>query len=69
MEGYEEGRGQSSFDKQFVRDWLKGTGFRTGLESGPEGKEGEGWVIEDEVVEKTREKYEDAVRMLMGDGV
>jgi len=69
LDGYEEGRGQSSFDKQFVRDWLKGAGFRTGLESGPEGGEGEGWVIDDEVVEKTREKYSDAVRMLMGDGV
>ena len=69
LEGYEEGRGQSSFDKQFVRDWLKGAGFRTGLESGPEGREGEGWVIDDDIVKKTRVKYEDAVRMLMGDGV
>lgn len=46
---------------------MKGAGFRTGLESGPEGWEGEGWVIDDEVVEKTREKYSDAVRMLIGD--
>ena len=52
-----------------MRDWLKGAGFRTGLESGPEGKEGEGWVIDDDIVKKTRVKYEDAVRMLMGDGV
>ena len=45
--GYGEGRGQSSFDKQFVRDWLKGAGFRTRLESGSEGKEGVGsWIID-----------------------
>ena len=39
--------GKSSFDKQFVRDWLKGAGFRTGLESGSEGKEEVGsWIID-----------------------
>ena len=39
--------GQSSLDKQFVRDWLKGAEFRTGLESGSEGKEEVGnWIID-----------------------
>lgn len=39
-------------------------GFRKGLESGPEGKEGEGWIIDDKVVEGTQQRYEEAVSML-----
>lgn len=39
-----------------------------GLESGPEGWEGEGWVLDD-IVKKTREKYEDVVGMVTGDSV
>ncbi|KAJ6515443.1 phosphoribosylaminoimidazole-succinocarboxamide synthase [Mycena sanguinolenta] len=69
-EGYEAGRAQPSFDKQYLRDWLVGAGFRKGLEAGPadaEGKSGnEGWVIEESVVEGTRKRYEEVVAMLIG---
>jgi phosphoribosylaminoimidazole-succinocarboxamide synthase len=61
MEGYAPGRSQPSFDKQFVRDWLARAGFKKGLEAG---KEGEGWTLDDSVVEGTRRRYVDAVRML-----
>ena len=64
--GYKAGGPQASFDKQYVRDWLVKTGFRKGLESGPEGREGEGWVIEKGVVEGTRSRYAEAVQLLMG---
>jgi len=61
---YEAGRGQPSFDKQFLRDWLVSQGFKKGLESGPSGKEGQGWVIDEEVVEGTSRRYQEAVDML-----
>jgi phosphoribosylaminoimidazole-succinocarboxamide synthase len=64
--GYKAGGPQASFDKQYLRDWLVQSGFRKGLESGPEGKEGEGWVIEQSVVEGTRNRYAEAVQRLMG---
>jgi len=64
LEGYAPGRPQPSFDKQYLRDWLVSSGFRKGLESGPEGKEGEGWFIEQSVVEGTRKRYEEVVSML-----
>ncbi|KAF7352417.1 SAICAR synthetase [Mycena venus] len=60
--GYEPGRAQPSFDKQYLRDWLVGAGFRKGLEAGPTGSEG--WVIEESVVEGTRKRYEEVVAML-----
>ena len=66
MEGYEPGRTQPSFDKQYLRDWLKSAGFKKGLESGPAGKEGEGWLIEATVVEGTRKRYQEVVEKLMG---
>jgi phosphoribosylaminoimidazole-succinocarboxamide synthase len=66
VEGYKAGGPQASFDKQYLRDWLVQSGFRKGLESGPEGKEGEGWVIEQSVVEGTRNRYAEAVQRLMG---
>ncbi|PCH44473.1 SAICAR synthetase [Wolfiporia cocos MD-104 SS10] len=64
---YKVGGSQPSFDKQYLRDWLTGTGFRKGLESGPEGREGEGWVMEESVVAGTRKRYLEALRMLMGE--
>lgn len=64
LEGYKAGGPQPSFDKQFLRDWLVQSGFRRGLESGPEGKEGEGWTIEDSVLEGTRKRYAEAVELL-----
>jgi len=48
---YEPGRGQASFDKQYVRDWLDGTGW----DHAPPGPE-----LPDEVVANTRAKYVDA---------
>lgn len=54
-----------SFDKQYLRNWLTEAGFKKGLEGGPKGKEGEGWVISQEVVDKTQEKYEDVVKRLI----
>ena len=64
LEGYKAGGPQPSFDKQFLRDWLVQSGFRRGLESGPEGKEGEGWTIDDSVLEGTRKRYTEAVELL-----
>ncbi len=45
---YEVGRGQPSFDKQFVRDWAAGTGWD---------KTPPAPAIPDEVVAATRERY------------
>ncbi|KAG6902483.1 hypothetical protein C0995_016060 [Termitomyces sp. Mi166 len=64
LASYAPGGPQPSFDKQYVRDWLVAQGFRKGLESGPEGHEGEGWVIEEKVVEGTRDRYAEAVDLL-----
>ncbi|KAJ3823882.1 phosphoribosylaminoimidazole-succinocarboxamide synthase [Lentinula raphanica] len=64
LEGYEVGKSQPSFDKQYLRDWLVEAGFRKGLESGREGEEGQGWTIEDSVVEGTQKRYEEAVKLL-----
>ncbi|KAH6889078.1 phosphoribosylaminoimidazole-succinocarboxamide synthase [Coprinopsis sp. MPI-PUGE-AT-0042] len=65
LQGYAVGKGQPSFDKQYLRDWLVGAGFKKGSESGPEGKEGQGWVIDESVVEGTRKRYSEAVEMLV----
>jgi phosphoribosylaminoimidazole-succinocarboxamide synthase len=54
QEGYAPGRSQPSFDKQYLRDWLTSQGFRKGLEGGPDGQ---GWIMSDEVVQGTRERY------------
>ncbi|KAF7432710.1 Bifunctional purine biosynthetic protein ade1 [Pleurotus ostreatus] len=65
LASYTPGQPQPSFDKQFVRDWLVKAGFKKGFESGPPGKEGEGWEIDEEVVLGTKERYEEAVKLLM----
>jgi len=52
---YHPGRGQASFDKQFVRDWLEATGWD---KKPPAPKLPEG------VVRTTREKYLDAYRKI-----
>ena len=57
LEEYSPGVAQPSFDKQYVRDWLVKAGFRKGLESGPVGKEGQGWFIDEEIVKGTQEQY------------
>ncbi|KAF7302083.1 SAICAR synthetase [Mycena indigotica] len=65
LEGYEPGKSQPSFDKQYLRDWLVGAGFRKGLEGGPEGSpKGTGWLIDPNVVDGTRQRYQDVVTML-----
>lgn len=52
-EGYKPGQGQPSFDKQFVRDWLK---------ANPDND----FLLPDEVVEKTVDKYKEAFELLTG---
>ncbi len=53
LEGYEAGKGQPSFDKQYVRDWLK---------ANPDND----YLLPDEVVEKTVAKYKEAFALLTG---
>jgi phosphoribosylaminoimidazole-succinocarboxamide synthase len=54
---YEPGRGQPSFDKQFVRDWASSTGWDRTPPAPP---------IPDEVVERTRAKYIEAYERVTG---
>ena len=56
-DGYEPGRGQPSFDKQFVRDWLETT---------PWDKNSPPPSLPDEVVTRTRQKYVEAYERLTG---
>lgn len=53
LEGYEPGRGQDSFDKQYVRNWLK---------ANPDNHD----TLPAEVVEKTIALYKEAYEMLTG---
>ncbi|KAK0244248.1 hypothetical protein EDD85DRAFT_807299 [Armillaria nabsnona] len=64
LEGYKAGGPQPSFDKQYLRDWLVGAGFRKGLEEGK--VKGEGWTVEESVVEGTRKRYTEVVDLLIG---
>ena len=57
-EGYEPGRSQPSFDKQYVRDWAAGTGWDR---SSPAP------AIPDDVVARTREKYVQAYELVAGE--
>ena len=54
---YAVGKNPPSFDKQFVRDWLETTGW----DKNPPAPE-----LPQDVVEKTRDKYIDAFRVLTG---
>jgi phosphoribosylaminoimidazole-succinocarboxamide synthase len=54
---YAPGKSQSSFDKQFVRDYLETSGW----DKNPPGP-----VLPAEIVQKTREKYIDAYRRIVG---
>jgi phosphoribosylaminoimidazole-succinocarboxamide synthase len=54
---YEPGRGQASFDKQIVRDWLEGQ---------PWDKTAPGPDLPDEVVQRTRDRYLDVFERLTG---
>ena len=66
LEEYAPGKAQPSFDKQYVRDWLVSAGYQKGLESGPAGKEGQGWFIDEKIVKGTQERYAEAVNLLVG---
>jgi phosphoribosylaminoimidazole-succinocarboxamide synthase len=57
-DGYEPGRSQPSFDKQFVRDWASSTGW----DRNPPAP-----AIPDEVVARTREKYVEAYERITGE--
>jgi phosphoribosylaminoimidazole-succinocarboxamide synthase len=53
LDGYKAGQGQPSFDKQFVRDWLK---------ANPDSD----YLLPQEVIDKTIAKYKEAYEMLTG---
>ena len=57
-DGYEPGRSQPSFDKQYVRDWAAGTGWDKKPPAPP---------IPDDVVARTREKYVQAYERIAGE--
>src|SRR4051794_22163746 len=57
-DGYEPGRGQPSFDKQYVRDWASGSG---GDKAPPAP------AIPDDVIDGTRRRYEEAYEKITGE--
>jgi phosphoribosylaminoimidazole-succinocarboxamide synthase len=58
VDQYQPGRGQPSFDKQFVRDWASSTGWDRTPPAPP---------IPDEVVARTRQKYIEAYERISGE--
>ncbi len=52
LEGYEAGKSQPSFDKQFARDWLKANEHN--------------WTLPQDIVDKTIAKYLQAYELLTG---
>jgi phosphoribosylaminoimidazole-succinocarboxamide synthase len=57
---YEPGRGQASFDKQYVRDWATGSGWDREPPAPP---------VPDEVVEQTRSRYREAYERISGEPI
>jgi phosphoribosylaminoimidazole-succinocarboxamide synthase len=57
-DGYEPGRGQPSFDKQYVRDWASGSGWD---------KTPPAPAIPDDVIDGTRRRYEEAYEKVTGE--
>ena len=53
LEGYEPGKNQPSFDKQFVRDWLK---------ANPDSN----YDLPQDIIDKTIAKYKEAYKLLTG---
>ena len=51
LEGYHEGASQPSYDKQYVRDWLK---------SHPDSN----WLLPEDVIGKTIQRYQEAYELL-----
>jgi phosphoribosylaminoimidazole-succinocarboxamide synthase len=58
VDGYEAGRGQPSFDKQYVRDWAAGSGW----DKSPPAP-----ALPGDVVEGTRSRYVDAYERISGE--
>jgi phosphoribosylaminoimidazole-succinocarboxamide synthase len=58
VDGYEVGRSQPSFDKQFVRDWASASGWDKSPPAPP---------IPDEVVEGTRGRYVEGYERIAGE--
>ena len=56
LDTYTVGKGQDSFDKQYLRNWLKDNGFRNSPPS----------ELPKEVIDKTREKYVKAYEIITG---
>ncbi|TIB68869.1 phosphoribosylaminoimidazole-succinocarboxamide synthase [Wallemia mellicola] len=56
VDGYTVGKSVDSFDKQFVRDWLKSVGFDKNNPVGP--------AIPDDIIVKTAEKYNQGYNLL-----
>lgn len=54
LEGYKPGQGQPSYDKQFVRDWLK---------ANPDSD----YLLPGDVIDKTVDKYKEAYKLLTGE--
>jgi phosphoribosylaminoimidazole-succinocarboxamide synthase len=57
VDSYRPGFNPPSFDKQFIRDWLDGTGWD---------KDSTPPAMPDDIIEKTLEKYRQAHRMIIG---
>jgi phosphoribosylaminoimidazole-succinocarboxamide synthase len=57
-DGYEPGRGQPSFDKQYVRDWAAGSGW----DKSPPAP-----ALPNDVIERTRALYVDAYERITGE--
>ena len=53
LEGYKAGQGQPSYDKQFVRDWLK---------ANPDSD----YLLPEDVIDRTIAKYKEAYELLTG---
>ncbi len=60
LDDYEPGRGQSSFDKQFVRDWL----IESGWDKTPPGPK-----LPADVIERTASTYKEIYTRLTGENV
>jgi len=58
LDGYEPGRGQPSFDKQYVRDWAAGSGWD---------KQPPAPAIPEDVVAGTRARYVEAYERIAGE--
>lgn len=59
MDKYESGKSQPSFDKQFLRDYLSGLDWDKNPPAPP---------LPEEIVNKTRQRYEEAVQKITGKG-